>query len=165
MLPQTSFGKSPKPWCDWRTVEIGGLDTTPRAMLAAIVGAGMRVTGNAQVLLDKVRFAKNRKTLNLVLVTGPLLGVSTYEKVFEAAKMQGLSLCPAEVGPVLRQRYKDQPHSEWDVIAMKPISDFYGTPYLFTLSHKDYRPSLDTWFRYPGSKWSSKNNFIFVLSD
>ena len=49
----------------------------------------------------------------------------------------GLELCPAEVGPVLRLAYKDQPLSRWLIIAMNVITVSVGGLSVFRVEHDD----------------------------
>jgi hypothetical protein len=72
----------------------------------------------------KVSSAKRR--LSLVIVRGTQLGMTSHErgleKAFKQAVKIGLRLCPAEVGPLLRLRWRYQPRFNFLHIGMEPIN-------------------------------------------
>lgn len=80
----------------------------------------------------------------------------------------GLELCPAETGPHLCMKYqgvfhREQPMNEWFSIAMKPIADRNGNPYVFDLY--DYWDGLcldNDWAR-PDDEWSPDDEIVFGL--
>ncbi len=165
MILRTLFTKKAKSWPVWRTVELGTYRDA-KAMKSAIENAGMYVSGWAEDILGKVSFARAKKTLDLVVVTVADLGFpegATTKEILDAAKKQGLSICPAEVGPQLRLQYKDQPLGEWNFIAMQPIVDSVGDSMLFLVGRHDGKRWLSSGFGNPGLLWFSFYRFVFVL--
>ncbi len=165
MFLRTLFRKQAKSWPVWRTVELGG-QRNADTMKTAIESAGMYVSGWAEDILNKVPFSQKKQTLDLVVVTVAELGFPDYAKtkqIFDAAQKQGLSLCPAEVGPQLRLQYKDQPRREWNFIAMQPIVDSDGDPPLFILFRaRDASLWLDARFGHVNYPWYGHYRFVFV---
>jgi len=74
----------------------------------------------------------------------------------------GLELCPAEVGPVLRLAYKDQPLSGWLIIAMNVITVSVGGLSVFRVEHDDRGLWLSAGYGHPESFWGSDKHFVFV---
>jgi hypothetical protein len=74
--------------------------------------------------------------VNLFKVSCADLGFSdgaTREELFKRAKKYGLELCPAEVGVVLREEYKDQPKGENLRIATEAIEILFRTDYVLAV--------------------------------
>jgi hypothetical protein len=74
----------------------------------------------------------------------------------------GLELCPAEVGPVLRLAYKDQPLSGWLIIAMNVITVSVGGLSVFRVEHDDRGLWLSAGYGHPESFCGSDKHFVFV---
>lgn len=73
----------------------------------------------------------------------------------------GLDLCPPDVAPHYRLKYKDQPLNERLHVAMKPISSADGEPRIFTLGHNADGLSLDASLARPDAKWHPNDRFMF----
>jgi hypothetical protein len=85
----------------------------------------------------------------------------TTPELFEAAKIAGLDLAPASVGPELRLAYKDQPLNEWIHIGMQPIADRDGNPAAFEVGHNSGGVWLSTEWARPDSRWDPGIQVVF----
>src|SRR5258705_10651859 len=74
----------------------------------------------------------------------------------------GLELCPAEVGPVVRLAYKDQPLSGRLIIAMNVITVSDGGFSVVREEHDDRGLWLSAGYGHPGPCCGSRNHFGFV---
>lgn len=90
-------------------------------------------------------------------------GYPTTTEVFKRAEELGLSLCPTEVGPQYRLKYKDQPMDEWFYIGMKPLPGSDGGPRVFGLAHRVGGLWLNGPWAGPGSGWGPGSEFVFAL--
>ena len=105
------------------------------------------------------------RNVDLVEVSVRALGFekyTRYEDICKRATELGLELCPAEVGPQLRLQYKNQPMSEWLIVAMNAISGSDGGPGCsmwvgvgdgLWLGANDGRP---------GDEWNPEDRFVFL---
>ena len=75
----------------------------------------------------------------------------------------GLELCPPEIAPEYRLKYKNQPLDDLLFVAMKPIITSDGEPRLFVLGHNADGLFLDTIRARPDDKWHPNKKFIFCL--
>jgi len=88
---------------------------------------------SAQKLLDNPTFkiSSEKKEIKLIKLSVADLGFpngATFKKIIKEGEKLGLTICPPEVGPLLRLSYEefmghDQPKDEYIAIAMKPIVD------------------------------------------
>lgn len=76
----------------------------------------------------------------------------------------GLKLCPPEVGPEYRLKYKDQPLHEKLYVAMKPIAGSDGEPHIFVLTHNAEGLCLDAALARPDTEWYPEDKFMFCMS-
>lgn len=139
----------------WRSIELG-----TKSKLKDIY-----ISDYAKDMLKKVKYGKKRK-IDLVKVTVGELGFddwTTTKEVFAKAKKLGLELCPQEVGPILRDVYRDQPKDEWLYIGMKMVLDRVGGPSVFELLHGDYGLWLYGFWAGPVYRWSPDVEFLFSL--
>jgi hypothetical protein len=88
-------------------------------------------------------------------------GRLTTTELFEAAKIAGLELAPASVGPELRLAYKDQPLNEWTYIGMQPIADRDGNPKVFAVGRNSDGVWLQTKWASPDNNWNSGIRVVF----
>jgi hypothetical protein len=104
------------------------------ALRAAIDASPCRIGlgDSADEILGRPAFpySKTRRQLDLVVVSVAALGFdadgAALRDVYRRAVRIGLELCPAEVGPMLRLAYLDQPIGESLHIAMRPVSTYDG---------------------------------------
>ena len=113
------------------------------------------------------RLSRLRQDLDLVVVSAAELGFNADENVAleavdDRAELLGFALCPADIGPLLRLDYVDQPEGEFLHVAMVPIATYAGQPTDFTLGNDgaallllggDGRPDLTV---------SAVTRFVFV---
>jgi hypothetical protein len=108
--------------------------------------------------------AAEEVTVDLVRVTVQELGFkndANYDQICKRAEELGLELCPPEVGPQLRLRYKNQPNGEWILVAMEPIVDSNGHPRVFLVECIDSKLWLNSDGRSPDSFWNATCQWIF----
>src|SRR5262245_18299039 len=84
-------------------------------------------------------FTKSKAKVDLVVLWVTDLGFAkkgaSLRDIYTRALALGLELCPAEVGPVLRLNYLNQPIGEFLRIAMRPIARYSGELVDFTLAN------------------------------
>jgi len=162
------FLRKESPWEKpetFKIIEIGTHKDVKSLRKTLEESGGARIGDWASSILNKTKLSKSKQSLDLVVLTVKELGFpqgAQLKDIYEAAKNQGLDLCPAEVGPQLRVQYPDQPSGEWLVIAMEPIKDSDGVLGLFFVKHF----VDDRWLRacngYPGTHWHADFRFVFV---
>ena len=106
----------------WKTITLG-IYKTADAYSEALEEAGYGIAGGADEILEKVRCAKRKMSVNLTTLSVGRLGFKNgayYEDVCTRGVEMGMKLCPAEVGPALRLVCGKQ-HRGWLNIAMKAI--------------------------------------------
>lgn len=92
----------------------------------------------------------------------------TTDELYKRAEELGLELCPAEVGPHLRLKYKEifkriQSMYENLFIAMKQIADSGGNPFVFNVRRYDYGEWLYGDWAGPADRWNLDDEFVFRL--
>ena len=108
----------------------------------------MRTGVHADAILKSREFSlsTNETEINLVIASVADLGFSdegaALPAIYARARTLGLELCPAEVGPLLRLRYLNQPVGEWLRIAMTPIVTNEGIAADFTVANGGTGPML-----------------------
>jgi len=120
----------------WKQVTLG---THPgvHALRQALDAARVRIGDSADEILGRpaFSFSHTRLDVDLIVVRVAELGfvrLAPLSDIHRRANELGLELCPAEVAPLLRLAYTDQPLGEFLNIAMKPIATYAGE--LVTLS-------------------------------
>ncbi|MFA6341140.1 MAG: hypothetical protein WCX27_02815, partial [Candidatus Paceibacterota bacterium] len=146
-------------------IEIGG--KTKKQLISEMGSADIQINDYAKSMMDNSDFVTSKKSeeMTLVRLTVADLGFktgATKEKIYERAKALGLELCPAEVGPNYRLKYKNQPLNEWIYIGMKPVSDSGGYPDVFELGRRGDGVWLGGWAD-PDDEWNSGDEFVFRL--
>ncbi len=146
----------------WKTIKIG-----LHKKLAAIttMPTKFRVSDWAKKILGKPAFtlAQVEEDISLCVATvKELTGKdrATTTEVFNAIKLVG-DLCPAEVGPALREQYLDQPDGELLFIAMEPIKDYIGRLNVFRVEHDNDELGLDGNYANPAGVWDGDHRFVF----
>ncbi len=75
-----------------------------------------------------------------------------------------LDICPAEVGPHLREQYRDQPTSEFLRVVMNPINDGNGAPTVFGLtSNHNHHLWLSVCDAYSKDDMTLESQFVFCI--
>ena len=163
------FLRKENPWNPmalWRILTIGGAS---KDELLKQFGDDFYVSNWAKDIMSKPEFTtlSEPTEIQLARVKVKDLGFTempTTTKLFARVKEVG-SLCPAEVGPHLRLAMKDQPKGDWFSVAMEPITDSDGYPYVFFIYRDgDGRRWLNTHCAYPDDRWDLENGVVFCLS-
>jgi hypothetical protein len=115
----------------WKTVDLGvyhDANAVRDAFRAAPVL--IHIDNWADQVLNRIAFRQTYTRVDLVLTTVSDLGFgnngASLKDIYQRALQLGFVLCPAEVGPILRLAYLDQPFGEYLHIAMEPIARFDG---------------------------------------
>lgn len=148
----------------WKTVRIGTYKSAKVAR-RALEATGYRVSDWADDILGRIVFSSKEKEINLVVRSVAELGFrpsATLAQIYEAARKLGLSPCPAEVGPALREVYRDQPMNEVLVIAMEPVSGSDGVLGMFRVARAGGDFWLDRGCDNPEDLWDADYRFVFV---
>jgi len=147
-------------------IEIGGKSS--KELIAELQQNNINLSDEAKYMLNSREFVptKNSESLTLVRLSVADLGFTrsaTTDQIYYRAKELGLELCPADVGPEYRLKYKDQPKGDWFRIGMKTIVGSGDYPRLFNLGCRDDGLwMLDDWAA-PGDGWIPDHQFVFCL--
>jgi len=155
-------------WKVWKTIQIGTGLKTADEFRQTLKDGGFKISDWANDIMGKPGFSisSEKIELDLVVVSVADLGFpdgAKLDQIYKRAKSLGLALCPPEVGPQLRLQYKDQPKGEWLRVAMEPIIDSVGDPFVFFVVHVDGVLLLNTYYDISGSVWSPGYRWVFVL--
>jgi hypothetical protein len=149
------------------TVHIGLLGNESTT-IRALKSAGFWINDWAREMLPAVSFANESQTLELVIATVAELGFpqgATTKEIYAAAHDSGYRLCPAEVGPALRQQYTDQIEDEYLLIGMEPIiTHFDGDLHVFNVGHFHGARWLYSAGGLSVGRWGSGWRWVFVRS-
>ena len=124
----------------WKTLVLGTY-RNGMTIRDALDEARCAVGDSADEILGRPAFTVSAAHTNvdLVVVSVSELGFgdagASIATIYARATALGLDLCPAEVGPLLRLQYADQPLGEFLRVAMRPIATYAGTPVDFTLAN------------------------------
>ncbi len=148
----------------WKTVKLGVFKNADGAR-RALSATGCRIGDWTNGLLDRIVFSPIEREVHLVSRSVAELGFprgATLAQIYETAPKLGLSLCPAEVGPALREQYRDQPMGEWLVIAMEPVAVSFGGLRLFRVGRRDDALWLGSGCGRPECLWFAGLCFVVV---
>jgi len=164
------FLRGENPWVvefpTWKIVTLGR-HRTSRSYVSA-VEAVVRTMGDwMPALIEKAPPSQGQVRLGLVALTPADLGLPprvTRKQIYDAALARGLALCPAEVGPALREQYTEQPEDEELLVAMEPIKNSVGTPVVFNLGRHGDALCFRALSGSPGIQWAPRFRWVFVCS-
>jgi hypothetical protein len=126
------------------------------------------IIGSAEDILESKDFVTLHKSekVNLVLLTVGGLGFVNYpttDQLYNKAQDLGLELCPPEVGPELRLKYRDQSLDEPTFIGMKQIVVSDGNPKIFGLEHHGLSFWFNGYWASPDFSWEPNAEFVFRI--
>jgi hypothetical protein len=130
----------------WKRIALGthkGVNALRRALDAARV----RVGDSADEVLGRpaFHFSQARTDVDLVVVSVAELGfqdATPLGEIYRRAGELGLELCPAEVAPLLRLQYVNQPVGEFLNVAMRPIATYGGDLIALSVANAGTGPLL-----------------------
>lgn len=135
----------------------------------ALGRAGMKVGDQAKAILRSSAFSLNATEAEVQLVVASVADLGFGDEgaslgaVHARARSLGLELCPAEVGPQLRLRYRNQPVGEWLRVAMAPIATDDGGLADFTLGNGGEGQLLIGSDAHPDVRVSAMTQFVFAV--
>lgn len=152
----------------WKTIKIG----TPHLRTAedfrkAIKDRKMRISDEANNIFGKsaLAVATEETELDLVKATVAELsfrGGARHDQIYSRAKELGLEICPSEVGLQLRLQYQNQPKGEWILIAIEPITDSDGDPWVFQIKNQGLLLWVHSVLGYASCFWLPATRWVFV---
>ncbi len=149
----------------WKTIKLG-LRKSPGEYRQALLAGKFCIEDYANQILGKTPVSQEEVEVDLVLATDLQLGFKVNTRrdaIYERVSKLGLQRCPAEVGPALREQYKDQPMDEWVLIGMDPIPGSDGRLIVFTVGRGDNGLWLHGNNGSPGSVCNPGVKWVFVL--
>ena len=130
----------------WKTVTLGKYKSADEYS-GALKAKGMEIGTYAAQIMRNIPYAQSEGTVDLIVATGKELGMTdcyTLSELRASVEKLGLSVCPAEVGPALRDQNDDQPVGEWMYVLMEPILDSDSSLYVFSVGRYSDGTSLST---------------------
>lgn len=130
----------------WKTVTLGKFKSCD-AYLESARANGHEIGTYAAQILPKIEWAREERDIELVLATGAELGMTedyTLAELTKSAASLGLSVCPAEIGPALRDQLDGQPVGEWMLVLMDPVLDSDSDLEVFFVGRDSDGTYLDT---------------------
>jgi hypothetical protein len=150
----------------WKRITLGRYRGV-QALREALDKARVRVGDLADEILGRPAFAFSATpiAIDLVVLTPADLGFTgeaTWAEIDRRAAQFGLELCPAEVGPLLRLAYLEQPVGEFLRIAMKPVATWSGTQVDLTVANGGTGPILIGGETRPDLGFTPTAKFVFT---
>jgi hypothetical protein len=169
VVGQTINGKAVADLPIWKRVTLGTYKGV-NSVRAALDSARMRVGDSADEILGRPGFTFSRSQIDVSLVVLTLADLgfekaAPVEQVYRRAAQLGLELCPAEVGPLLRLQYVNQPLGEFLRVAMQPIATYGGEPVDLTLANAGTGLLLIGGEAKPDLMLQAGARFVFVRPD
>lgn len=156
------FPWSPK-WIALGTYQ--DIDDIRDALDRALMKIGL--SANAILSSPQFTFSAAQTEVTLVIASVADLGFgdegASLAAIYARARALGLELCPAEAGPQLRLRYRNQPVGEWLHIAMIPIVTDEGTAADFTVANGGAGLLLLGGDAHPDRIMPAAIKFVFML--
>lgn len=145
------------------------LGTNIGTILAKIRAKGMQIGNNASDIINRPAFTISPSAVHISLTIRSVAelgfhGRANFEQICMVAGAVGLSKCPAEVGPLFRLNYPEQPRGEWLVVAMDGIVDSQGEPRMFLIGHNDCGRWLVADHGYAPHMYGNTKKFVFAVS-
>ncbi len=145
---------------------IGG--KTPKQLESALASGGFKISDWARDMLRSSDFTTlpGQQTIRLVRASALDLGMTgnpTLSQILERANTFNLGECLAEVAAYLRMADNNQPLNESYYLAMKPITDSFGRPFVFRLGRGGGGSWLSGGWAFPDVQWGPVRGFVFSL--
>jgi hypothetical protein len=164
LYPRETTVTVPGEFATWKTITIG-TQKLVKDLTKALSSNGFRISDWTGDVLKKITLAGAETEIELVLVLVADLGfteATRRDAIYDRAKELGLDLAPAEVGPQLRLAYEYQPRGEWMLMAMDPITDSAGDPWVFLVGRGDDGPGLHSRRGDPDGLWNPDSRWVFA---
>jgi len=159
----TSF---PEGRVKFNTVTIGG--KSARQLKGELNEKDVYVHPSAVDILTSPDFKtlKNVKECKIVRLDLESLGLQnpTSDEIYKKADDLGLSICPAELGPMLCLEYSDQIMQGKEYVAIKPILVDSPAPRIFNLVKNEVIRLYGDHANPLGGMWKPTDRFIFTLT-
>ena len=169
LLPETTkyiYEKFPDKKIFLRTIETDKNINSPETAAQAILYNGFKILPYAEKILQKISFSKEKKEYSLVSFSVENLGFlygATLKQIYDKAEEFGLGLCPAEVGPLLRLNYPNQPEGESLNIAMETVKTSDDVRQLFVVNNYLGEKCLNnTWGGIDQVDEGEELSFVFI---
>lgn len=149
----------------WKTIKLG-VHKTPDAYRQSILDQKNKIYTYADQILDNVAVSSTETELDLAVLTVADLGfkrATRYDVICKRIIEVGAQLCPAEVGPALRDQYPDQPAGEYNAIATQALADLDDDLHLFSVDHVLDDRWLITCLGDFDSAWGPDLRFVVVV--
>jgi hypothetical protein len=130
----------------WKRLTLGSYKGV-NALRKALDAARVRVGDSADEIIGRpgFHFGKTKTDVDLVVVRVAELGfqdATPLGEIYRRAGELGLELCPAEVAPLLRLQYVNQPVGEFLNVAMRPIATYGGDLIALSVANAGTGPLL-----------------------
>jgi hypothetical protein len=150
----------------WKRITLGTYKGV-NALRKALDAARVRVGDSADEVLGRpgFHFSKTGLDVDLVVASVAELGfddATSLADIHRRADALGLELCPAEVAPVLRLQYTDQPIGEFLNVAMRPVATYGGDLIALSVANAGTGPLLIGGDGSPETLMNWQARFVFV---
>ncbi|MBD3311392.1 MAG: hypothetical protein GF349_02760 [Candidatus Magasanikbacteria bacterium] len=152
----------------WKTIKLGTGPQTVADLRWALEQHRINIDKLAGDMLGHHAFTMTGTEfeVDLVVVSVSELGFIarvTRTQIYERTRELGLELCPADVGPLLRLQYKDQPVNEIIRMGMEAIIGPNHWLYVFELSCDEGGLWLGGEYGIPDRYYNGDDRWVFVL--
>jgi hypothetical protein len=150
----------------WKRVTLGAYKGV-NSLRNALDAARVRVGNSADEILGRpgFDFGQVKADVDLVVVSVAELGFPNGARladIHRRAGELGLELCPAEVAPLLRLAYANQPMGEFLNVAMRPIATYAGELVALSIANAGTGPLLIGGDGRPELVMNRMAKFVFV---